>query len=257
MFRRLFLVAAVASLALGACSTAAPAAPALTDPKEILTKSVTTLKDVKTVHMHAELSGQVKMDLSGSGNAAALDLKGTTADADIDIPNKKAHLTFSAPALLGVTGDLIIIGDTTYTKISLLGPKYTKSVSTSSSDPASVASNPQKTIDDLNKFLNQPGVAPTKLADEKCGDKDCYHVSLNLTSDQLSGVTSGLGSAAPSGSGTVDVWVQKTDLRPAKVTIAANAGDQGTIAVTLTMSNYDVPVTINAPADADIEPAAS
>ena len=103
MFRRLFFVAAVASLALGACSTAAPAAPALTDPKEILTKSVTTLKDVKTVHMHADVSGQIKMDLSGTGNAAALDLKGTTADADIDIPNKKAHLTFSAPALLGVT----------------------------------------------------------------------------------------------------------------------------------------------------------
>src|SRR6185312_9920756 len=108
------------------------------------------------------------------------------------------------------------------------------------------------TIDELNKFLNQPGVAPTKQADEKCGDKDCYHVSLNLTSDQLSGVTSGLGSAAPSGTGTVDVWVQKTDMRPAKLTIAANAGDQGTVNVTTTLSNYDQPVTINPPADSDI-----
>ncbi len=257
MFRRLFLIAAAAAVALGACSSAPPTTPPLTDPKEILTKTVGTLKDVKSFHMHADVSGTIKMDLSGSGNPGALDLKGTTADADIDIPNKKAHISFGAPALLGVTGDLIVIDKVTYTKVSLLGPKYTKSESTGSGDPSSVASDPQKTIDELNQFLNQPGVAPTKQADEKCGDKDCYHVSLNLTSDQLSGVTSGLGSAAPSASGTVDVWVQKGDLRPAKVTISANAGDQGTIAVTLTLSNYDAAVTINAPADADVEPAAS
>ena len=111
---------------------------------------------------------------------------------------------------------------------------------------------------ELDKFLSQPGVAPTKLADEKCGDRDCYHVSLNLTSDQLGGVVTGaLASAAPTGSGTIDVWVQKNDLRPVKVTITADGGAQGTAAVTLTLSKYDEPVTIDAPAEADIQPAAS
>ncbi len=257
MFRRLHFLATAATVAFSACSTAASTAPALTDPKDILAKTVVTLKDVKTFHMHADVSGSVKLDLSGSGNPGALDLKGTNADGDMDIANKKFHLSFGAPSLLGVTGDLIVIDKTTYTKISLLGPKYTKSESTAGADPVSAATDPQKMIDELNKFLNQPGVAPTKLADEKCGDKDCYHVSMNLTSEQLSGVTSGLGSGAPTGSGTVDVWVQKTDNRPAKFTVNANAGDTGTIAVTLTISGYDAPVTVTAPADTDVAPAAS
>ena len=257
MFRRLLFLATAATLAFSACSTAAPAAPALTDPKDILTKSVATLKDVKSFHLHAEVSGTVKLDLSGSGNPAALDLKGTTADGDIDIANKKIHASFAAPALLGVTGEIIVIDKTTYTKVSLLGPNFSKTTSAAGSDPASAATDPQKAIDELNKFLNQPGVAPTKLADEKCGDKDCYHVSLNLTSEQLSGVTGGLSSGAPNGTGTVDVWVQKSDLRPAKLIINATSGDTGTVAVTMTLSNYDGPVTVTAPADADVQPAAS
>lgn len=257
MFSRLAYLGAAAAVAFAACSSGTPAAPALTDPKEILTKSVLTLKDVKSVHLQADVSGAVKLDLSGSGNPASIDLKGTTASGDLDIANKKAHLSFSAPALLNVTADIIVIGNDTYTKVSLLGPKYTKTTSANASDPTSAAADPQKAIDEINKFLNTPGVAPTKQADEKCGDKDCYHVSMNLTSDQLSGVTGGLGSGAPTGTGTIDVWSQKSDLRPAKVAITANAGDQGTVTVTLTLSNYDAPVTINPPADADVAPAAS
>jgi hypothetical protein len=255
MFRRLLVLGTVATIALGACSSGAPAAPALTDPKEILTKSVLTLKDVKSFHLHADVEGSVKLDMSGSGNPAAIDLKGTTADGDMDMTNKKFHMGLSAPALLGLTADIFVVGDTTYTKVSLLGDKYQKTVSTSSGDPAAVAGDPQKAIDEINKFLNTPGVAPTKQADEKCGDKDCYHVSMNLTSDQLGGVTSGLGSGAPTGTGTLDVWTQKGDLRPAKVAIGATMGDQGNVKVTLTLSNYDAAVTVNAPADSDVAPS--
>jgi len=256
MFRRLLFLATAAVVVVGACNSAAPAAPALTDPKEILAKSVATLKDVKSFHVKADVAGQIKMDLSGTGSPGALDLKGTTAEGDVDVANKKAHLSFGAPALLGVTGDVIVDNDSTYTKVSLLGPKYTKTVN-SPSDAAGAASDPTKVIDELTKFLNQPGVAPTKQADEKCGDKDCYHVSMNLTADQLGGVTSGLGSAAANGSGTVDVWVQKNDLRPAKLAVTANMGDQGTVNVSAALSNYDQPVTINPPADSDVAPASS
>jgi hypothetical protein len=257
MVRRLLLLASAAALALGACTTGATAAPVLTDPREILTQAIATFKNVKSLHLHADVSGQLKIDLTKSGNPGELDLKGTTADADVDITNKKAHLSFGAPLLLGLTGDIIMIDKTTYTKISLMGPKYSKSESTAASDPASAATDPQKVTDELTAFLNQPGVAPTKQADEKCGDRDCYHVSLNLTSDQLGGMSGALASAAPTGSGTLDIWVQKNDLHPAKLTLAANGGDQGTVAVTLTMSNYDAPVTISAPADAEVQPAAS
>jgi hypothetical protein len=258
MLRRLLFLITAASLALAACSSAAPAgAPTLTDPKDILTKSALTLKDIKTAHLHADVTGTISLDLTGSGTPSSIDLKGTNADGDIDLANKKIHVGLTAPALLNVALDLIVIGNDTYTKVSLLGPKYTKTTSTDSSDPAAAASDPQKIIDQINSFLNTPGVAPTKQADEKCGNVNCYHVTLNLTSDQLSGVTGGLTSAAPSGNGTLDVWVQQTDLRPAKLVIGANMGDQGNVSVTIGLSNYDAPVTINPPADSDIQPAAS
>jgi hypothetical protein len=260
MFRRLLFVITAATVALAGC-TSAPAAPTaspLTDPKDILTKSVLTLKDLKTMHFHADVTGNLNLDLMGTGNASPIDLKGTSADGDIDIPNKKIHISFGAPLLLNLAGDIIVIGDTTYMKVTpILGTKYMKSTSTSSGDPIASATDMQKTVDELNKFLNEPGVTPTKQADEKCGDKDCYRVSMNLTSEQLGGVTGGLSSSAPSGTGKVDVWVQKNDLRPAKISIDAAAGDQGTVNVTFTISNYDAPVTVNAPADADIAPAAS
>jgi hypothetical protein len=260
MFRRLLFVAVATTVALSACSAAPAAAPALTDPKDILTKSVLSLKDVKTFHFKADVAGEIKMDLTGSGSPGALNLKDTTAEGDIDIAGKKIHAGFAAPALLGVTGDIIVIGNDTYTKISLLGPKYTKSTTSDAGDAAAAAGDPLKAIDEIQKFLNTPGVAPTKLADEKCGDKDCYHVQLTLTADQLGGITGSLASGAPAPTGTVDVWVQKTDLHPAKFSVAGSAGDQGNLTVTMTLTNYDAAVTVNPPADADIEvasPAAS
>ena len=253
MFRPFLLVATVATLALSACSTA-PAAPALTDPRDILTKSILALKDVKTLHLKADVGGEIKLDLTKSGKPTALKLDGTTAEGDIDIAGKKLRLAFAAPALLALTGEIIVLDQVSYTKISLLGPKYTKSTSTDSGNPAAAAGDPLKLIDELNKFLNTPGVAPTKQADEKCGDKDCYRVSMTLTADQLNGATGGaLGSAAPSGNGTLDVWVQKSDLRPAKFAIAANGGDQGSLTVTVTLSAYDAAVTVKAPPDSEIE----
>jgi hypothetical protein len=259
MFRRLLVGAVVATVALSACSTA-PAAPALTDPKEILTKSVLALKDVKTFHFKAEVDGQIKMDLMGTGTPGALDLKGTTAEGDLDLAGKKIHVGFGAPALLGVTGDIIVIGTTSYMKISLLGPKYTKTEATDviGDNPVTAAGDPLKAIDELNKFLDENKIAPTKLADEKCGDKDCYHVNLAISPEQIQGVAGGaLGSAAPTGSGSVDLWVQKNDLRPAKFTVNAQAGDQGTFTITVTLSNYDAAVTVNPPPDSEIEAAPS
>ena len=256
-FRRSLFLVAAATVAIAACTTSTPAAPALTDAREILTRSIGTFKDVKSLHLHADVSGAVKIDLSGTGNGGSVDLKGTTADGDIDIANKKAHLSFGVPLLFGVTGDLILIDQTTYMKISLLGPKYEKSEPKPGAVASAAPMDVQKVIDEMSKFLDQPGVSPTRQADEKCGDRDCYRVSLNLTSAQLGNVTDALGSAVPSGTGTIDVWVQKNDLHPVKMTIAADGGDQGTIAVTLTMSNYDAPLTINAPPDAEIAPSAT
>ena len=255
MLRRLAFLIAGAAIVVGAGSSGAPAAPALTDPKEILTKSVTSLKDVKSFHMKADVAGEVKLDLTGQGSAGgALSLQGTTAEGDVDIANKKAKIAFAAPALFGVTGEVIQIGNDTYTKISLLSDKYQKTTS-SADDPAAAAGDPLKAIQELTDFLNKPGVAPTKLADEKCGDKDCYHVQLTLTPEMLGEVSGAIpgASGAPEASGSIDLWVQKDNLRPAKMTLAMDLKEMGNVDVTLGFSNYDGAVTVEAPPADQVE----
>ena len=64
--RHLAAVAAVAAVVIGACNAAPPAAPALTDPKEILTKAVVSVKDVKTLEFTGAFTGSVSAPQLGA-----------------------------------------------------------------------------------------------------------------------------------------------------------------------------------------------
>lgn len=241
MPRRLFLGLALAATVLAACGGSA--GPVLTDPKEILTKAVEVAAATKTVHLQAELAGTFKMDLTGTGEGSALDLKGTSLSGDIDIANKKFKAALAVPALLGLTADFVVIGQDSWTRISLAGPRWQHS--TTPPDAASAASDPQKAVAELKTALDKLATPPTKLPDEKCGDKDCYRVQVKLTSADLGP----LASAAPgvSGDGTLDVWVERGTNRPVKLVVAVDAGDQGQLTATLTLSGYDASVSIDAP----------
>lgn len=242
MIRRLATCLAVVAFAVSACGSSAPA---LTDPKDILTQSVASLQTLKSAHVHMDLSGTLSIDLQGKGTPTAVDLQGTSGDMDIDIPNKKLHLSFAVPALLGLTGDLIQIGADQYTKISLTGPKYKKSTPASST-ASSPPTDPQTVIQGVRDGLAKLTTPPVKDPDEKVGDQDCYKITLKLTAADVSTAGASLPPGT-TGDGTVDVWVRKNDLRPAKILATINAGAQGTLTVTLTVTNIDAPVTIDAP----------
>jgi ABC-type molybdate transport system substrate-binding protein len=61
----LFALVAMLVVVLGACSST-PAAPALTDPKDILTKAATSLTDVKTFEFTGSFTGAVKVQGSAT-----------------------------------------------------------------------------------------------------------------------------------------------------------------------------------------------
>ncbi len=256
MTRRLipFLVAIVAILAAcGGSSTA----PALTDPKEILSKTVASLQDVKTVHVKAELAGKVDPSIATGGTGtggAQFDLSGSTLEGDIDIKDSEAKVAISVPALLSFTADLIATGGNAYLKTSLTGDKYQKldtgsltsglplpSLPTSASpDPSAAAAMLDQLKTELDKLP-----APVKLDDAKCGDQDCYHVQLKVSSADVPDA-----SALPSGmtgNVTIDVYSRKSDYRPARLVIAVDGGTQGSLTATVDLSNYDAAVTVTAP----------
>jgi hypothetical protein len=255
MSRRMPLLAAlVAAVAIAACNSAPPAAPALTDPKEILTRSVTAMQDVKSFHIEAALGGTLNADLMGTGSSSAIKLDATSADADIDVANKKLRATFVVPAMFGLNGEVIQIGDTSYTKVSLAGDKYQKTEG--AADDLPVDTDPVAALTQLNEFLSKPEIMPTKGADARCGEKDCYVVEIDLSAAELAA----LASSSPdemegfeNGSIRLAISVQKDTLRLGRLLVTVAAGEMGNAELTVDFSRYDEAVSIEAPPADQVE----
>ena len=245
---RLLLAGAAltAAASIAACS-GAPAAPALTDPDEILVKSVESLQTVKSFHLDVGVAGSLNLDLMGTGTTSEFPLDTTTFAGDFDIANEKARFTFDIPALMGLSGEALLIGDVSYVKTTLTGPLYIKSAVEATDE---VPTDPTAAIAELRTALAETeGLEPTLGADVACGDKQCYNVQLALTPELLASLDDGslpMGEI-PEGSATVAFNVEKDTLRPASIVITADGGAQGTLTLTLGLSAWDQAVTIAEP----------
>ena len=247
---RLFGLLAAASIVVAACGTAA--APALTDPKEIVTAAVRTAQAAKTVHVDATLDGSIQADLSGTGGSgAAISLAGSTAAADVDLTASNAHATFAVPALLGLTGELIQIGGTSYFKTSLTGDKF-QSQKTSDSLPVNPTDS-KSMVDTIGEALSKPGVDPVKGDDVACGSAQCYTVKIELTPDEINALDGGnpMASQIPVDLGAASlnltIRVEKDSNRLAGIAATASLGEQGSLTIDLTFSKWDQAVSISAP----------
>ena len=112
---------------------------------------------------------------------------------------KRAKLTFNAPALFNLAGELIVVDGKAYLKTTLQGDKY--NVIDLGSDLPVDPANPGSLVDNLGDFLLKPGVDPVKGDDVACGSKQCYTVKADLTADELAalgvGATAGLPVTSP------------------------------------------------------------
>ena len=263
MPRRLLSVLASCAILIAACSGGA-AAPALTDPKIILTSSTASLQNLKSVHFKIAVAGSVNTaDLSGASSDASpvpgtsptmLDLSGTTIEGDIDVTDSSGQVAASVPALLALSANVVVVGGIAYVKTSLGDSKYAKVdlgalagalpipslPAIGSADPSAAAPVLSAIDAELAKLP-----APTKLADETVNGQDCYHVQEVVPSSDVPGAGDALNGA--SGTLTVDLWTQKSDLRPSRLVIVVDGGTAGKITLTVDLTNYDAAVTIAAP----------
>jgi hypothetical protein len=240
---------ATASIIVSACSASAPA---LSDPTEIVTAALRAAESAKSVHIAITLDGSISPDLTGTGApGAAIALTGTTASADVDIAAGNAHATFTVPAFLGLTGELIQIGDTSYIKTSLTGAQdqAQKAADALPIDPTDTTS----LVDNVGDFLAKDGVDPVKGDDVACGKTQCYTVKIELTPEELSALGAD-GPAASSlpfdvGAASLDltIRVEKDTNHLAGIAATIALGEQGSLTVDMTMSLWDQPVTISAP----------
>jgi hypothetical protein len=242
------------SLVLAACQTA-PAAPLLSDPKEILTETVVSLKDLKTVEFTGTFSGTVEAaELGGNLDLSSIKLSGA-----LDVPNKKARFSLDAPSLLGTNLEALLVGDEAFYKVEgmlagMLGAtagKYTKAeIPESSGNPMTDPEEIAKAVDEVRAALDKLPNPPTKGADEKCGDQDCYHVTIAATADQLKGLDP---TGAASGDVTFDLWTRHSDRLPAKLAVSAVSPEMGTVGMTIEF-RYGVSVSVEAPPADQIAP---
>jgi hypothetical protein len=246
-------IVATLTLVLAACSSTPAAAP-LTDPKDIVTKGVTSLEGVKSFEVTGAFSGSIKAAQIGN-----FDLSTIKLSAAVDIANKKAKFSLDAPTLLGTKVDAVMIGDTAWYKLSGMlatmaggtADKYTKvPVPTASGDPAAAATDMTKLVAQLQEGLAKLPSTLNKGADEKCGDADCYHVSTIVTAAQMKALDA---TSTLDGDVTVDLWTRKTDYRPAKVGFSMTSASLGTFGVTLDIK-YDVSVSADPPPADQVAP---
>ena len=112
MTRRLAILplalVATLSLVLAACASP-PAAPALTDPKEIVSKGVASLATAKSIEFTTTFNGTVKAEQLGTFDLSTVKMTGA-----LDIANKTAKFNLDAPGIAGSKIDAILVGDAAY-----------------------------------------------------------------------------------------------------------------------------------------------
>jgi hypothetical protein len=227
------------ALAIAACSSATPA---LTDPDEIITQGLAKTAEATSLHLDVAVAGNITIPQTGG----TFNLAGTTAGGDFDITNDRAKLTFSVPAIGGLSGEAIQIGTDSYVKTSLTGDKYSKSSVEDSGVPMDLGA----AMAQVGGFLDKDGVVTEKLDDVSCGDRTCYAVRLTVPTSVLNQAGGGAGVDLGEflGEGLVlDLQFDRENLRLAQMATDIDAGEVGTFGFVVTISGYDAGVEVSPP----------
>jgi len=230
----------VVPMTLAACAEPKPSL--LTDAKEIISRGLAATRDAKSFHVDVQLSGR----LAPQSGGISFNLDQSTASGDFDVANGLGRVTFDAPGLFGLSGELIQVGADSYLKTKLTGPKYRK-LTTEAAGPAA---DPDQILATVSSFLDQQGVQTAKLDDLSCGDGTCYHVTLTVPAQLLSGVAGSVGvDLGQIGADALELDLQfdQQTMRLVQVSTDIDGGDAGTASMLLIVSRYDQAVEVSPP----------
>ncbi len=241
MFRR-FVPALVVSMGLlAACGTAAPA---LSDPEEILTQGIAKTAELNTFHMSVGLDGSVSVpDVGGE-----FSLDNVTLEGDFDLEAQDAHLTFAMPTLFGLEGEVITDGTDMYTRMSVMGEGWTKTPVTESVEVPAL--DPQEILAGVQDFLDTEGVEAEKLEDAECGERQCYVVRLTIPSELLAeaGAAASMDPSEVFGEElVVDLQFDRQELWLTGASASVASDTVGSFALNVTFSAFNEAVEITPP----------
>ena len=250
MLRR-FAPILVAVLALMA---ACQSTPAITDPVDIITQGLDATSKLKSLHVSLTLDGSFTVpDGGGSFN---LDSTSLEADVDIAARNLRAHV--EVPAFLGLTADLLVIGDDVWYRTSMGGTKWFHQTNDMMGSPLPIptaSADIQEMIDKVEEALAKEGVVTKKLADVACGDRQCYQVSVSVPSNLVedAGSMASLDPVTIFGEAVeINLLFDREKLWLTELSTSVDSEEVGTVSATLSFSNFDEAVEFSAPPSPEV-----
>lgn len=207
----------------------APPMPAnlVTDPKEMVARSLQATLDASAVHFDGTVTGTIAGSLVDRSEPS-ITLDGTRFAIDIRPKDAKtkAHLE-SEP--LDVNMDTVTVWDGVWYRKDPAQPWARASLGGTSAE-AGVDINPLTLVDRLRSYLATPGVKPT-TRDVACASASgrCHEIALDAGSDQVKILSLMLPKAQADRLPPVDLQVTlQTDaetLRPAHLVVDATSAD--------------------------------
>ena len=239
-------------LAVLALLAACQSSPSITDPVDIITQGLDATADLKSLHISLELDGSFSVPDGGG----TFNLDSTSLEADVDIEAKSLRASLAVPAFLGLTADVILIGQDVWFRTSMGGTKWFHQTNDVMGSPSPSASlDPQVMIDQVKEALAKDGVVTKKLADVACGDRQCYQVSVSVPS-ALMNDTGAVASLDPStifgDAGVINLLFDREKLWLTEVSTSVDSETLGTISATLSFSNFDEAVDFSPPPSPDV-----
>lgn len=242
MTRRLLPALSLALALAGVLAACGATTPAISDPDEIISQGLKATGEATSFHVDVQVTGTVNIQQTGG----TFNLDGTTAAGDFDVPHKLARLTFNAPGLMSLTGEVIQIGSDSYVKTSLTGTQYMKSTTSDTG----VQTDPDELFRQVSGFLDKQGVETAKQDDVDCGDAKCYAVTLTIPASLLGvpDTTDGIDVSQFLADGLkLNLQFDRQSLRLTSVSSDIDAGEVGTFGLSLTLSKYNEAVQVSPP----------
>lgn len=229
----------------------------LDDPNEILAAAATTAAAASSVHVDIAVEGTISLDPLGTGAGAPIDLRDTSASADLDLAGSRLRSTFSSPGLLGLAGEAIAVDEGLYVKTTLTGTKF---------HLTPTQERPQNPLKGLTDLLARTDLDPVKGADVPCAGGTCYTVTVTLDAADLAGLGGGTGGPVPSAlpipipvpdlsAASIDLTlhVEQRTTRLSGITAEAGMDDLGKLEIQATFTRWNEPVQIGAPPPDQVE----
>jgi hypothetical protein len=222
----------------------------VTDPREMIARSLQSTLDAFSVHLDVSVTGTVPGALVGRPEEVVV-LDGTTATADLKPRDVRTRASVdSAP--LGIDLDTVTVWDSVWSRTSP-GGAWTKASLGSVVAGSGLDVNPLTIVDRLRDHLRGPDYRPT-VEDIPCAGESgtCRHIVLDAGTDPATLLAALLPdenvAALPEVRTTVILDSDVATLRPAHLVLEMTS-DDGTVdlEVVIDASGWDAPVHVDEP----------